>query len=78
MRPALDQARCLQVRRLYSVALDGEAACEEMLAAALHIADCEPCHRFAAQVAVITGELRSARLRLGGSDRGHLTRGETP
>jgi predicted anti-sigma-YlaC factor YlaD len=61
MRPPVENGTCGGARRLFSVALDGEAAASDVLTAAMHIARCERCQRFAVRVVALTRELRAVR-----------------
>jgi predicted anti-sigma-YlaC factor YlaD len=61
---AVEDRKCIRARRMFSLALDGEATPSEVLAASTHIASCEGCRQYAQRVVVLTNELRSARPRL--------------
>ena len=62
MWPAVENGKCIRARRMFSLALDGEAAASEVLVATTHIARCEDCRQFAEQVVGFTNELRSVGL----------------
>jgi anti-sigma factor RsiW len=42
-----------------SAVIDNEASADELLAAASHLAGCEGCRRFVAEISTVTGVLRS-------------------
>ena len=56
---AVEDGNCIRARRMFSLALDGEAAASEVLMAATHIGSCEGCRQFAEHVVALTNELRS-------------------
>jgi len=56
---AVEDRKCIRARRMFSLALDGEATPSEVLVATTHIASCEGCRRYAKRVVAITCELRS-------------------
>ena len=56
---AVEDRKCIRARRMFSLALDGEAAASEVLMATTHIASCEGCRQFAERVVALTNELRS-------------------
>jgi predicted anti-sigma-YlaC factor YlaD len=60
----VEERKCIRARRMFSLALDGEATPSGVLVATTHIASCEGCRRYARRVVVLTNELRSVRPRL--------------
>jgi predicted anti-sigma-YlaC factor YlaD len=50
---------CDRARASMSAAIDKEACADELLAAASHLADCEDCRRFVAEIGTVTRVLRS-------------------
>lgn len=56
---AIDDRRCIRVRRTISAALDGEASTAELLAAAPHLGGCPRCRQFVDHVVAFTCQLRS-------------------
>jgi predicted anti-sigma-YlaC factor YlaD len=57
---AVENRKCIRARRMFSLALDGEATPSEVLVATTHIASCEGCRQYAKRVVAFTNQLRSA------------------
>jgi predicted anti-sigma-YlaC factor YlaD len=74
MRPAVGDRSCIGARRMFSLALDGEASAADVGRAASHIGRCEPCRRFATHVFALTRVLRSCHPARAGAP-GELSKG---
>jgi predicted anti-sigma-YlaC factor YlaD len=61
---AVEDGRCIRVRRTISAVLDGEASTAELLAAASHLGGCPRCRQFVDQVVAFTCQLRSTHASL--------------
>jgi predicted anti-sigma-YlaC factor YlaD len=54
--------KCARARRAHSLLLDGVAGCDDVVALATHLDECESCRRHVRQVSQATYLLRSLRL----------------